>query len=76
MEPNMGNALQRISGSRDDCSQRIVAVLALFPGRGLELLSQHPDLGIFWSLSYCRSSAGGAPLGVIKCYIQSQDSGA
>lgn len=31
---------------------------------------------VFWSRSYCLVSAGGAPLEIIKSYIQNQNSGA
>jgi putative transposase len=31
---------------------------------------------VFWSRSYCLVSAGGAPLEIIKSYIQDQGSGA
>lgn len=49
-------------------------------GSSYEILRKYPDLknqigrdGVFWSPSYCLLTTGGAPIDIIKKYIQSQD---
>ncbi len=61
------NNLSSLIGSMKSASSRVVR------GEFKEIVDKYYWKDKFWSDSYCAVSCGGAPLEIVKQYIQSQD---